>query len=261
MFIIGELINGMFKKVESAIEERDPSVIETLALDQVNAGAHALDVNVGPHSKDPVKDICWLIEAILKAAPGIALCLDSTRPAAIETGLKLIKGRSIINSTDASDEKLSVILPMAKRFKAGVIGLTMDRTGVPRDRNQRLELAAKLLSACAEHGIGTADLYIDPVILPVNVAQPQAAEVIETIRDLMVISDPPPQTIIGLSNVSQGTKSRNLINRTMLVMAASNGLSAAILNPLDRELMDALATAELLLNRNIYCDSYLARKG
>jgi 5-methyltetrahydrofolate corrinoid/iron sulfur protein methyltransferase len=108
-----------------------------------------------------------------------------------------------------------------------------------------------------EAGINLSDLYLDPIILPVNVAQAQVKEVLESIREFRILSDPPPKTVVGLSNVSQGTDQRSLINRIFLVMAAASGLDAAIMDPLDKELMDASITAELLLNKHIYCASFL----
>ncbi len=137
------------------------------------------------------------------------------------------------------------------------IKTTMDKKGIPRDRNERSELALKIVASCMEQGFPIEDLYIDPVVLPVNVAQPQGVEVLESIKEFKLLSDPAPKTVVGLSNISQGAKDRSLINRTYLVMAVSSGLSAAIVDPLDKELMDAVITAELLLNKNIYCDSYL----
>jgi 5-methyltetrahydrofolate corrinoid/iron sulfur protein methyltransferase len=108
-----------------------------------------------------------------------------------------------------------------------------------------------------EAGIPVEDIYLDPIILPVNVTQPQALEALESIREFKILSDPPPKTVVGLSNISQGTDKRNLINRIFLVMAIANGLDAAIVDPMDKELMDAVITAELLLNKHIYCDSFL----
>ena len=133
----------------------------------------------------------------------------------------------------------------------------MDKKGIPRERNERSELALKIVSSCMEQGFPIEDLYIDPVVLPINVAQSQGIEVLESIKEFRLLSDPAPKTVVGLSNISQGTKSRSLINRTYLVMAIGFGLSGAIVDPLDKELMDGLITAELLLNKNIYCDSYL----
>jgi len=133
----------------------------------------------------------------------------------------------------------------------------MDKRGIPRDRNERAEHAVKIITTCQEYGFDISDLYLDPIVLPVNVAQSQGVELLESIRELKLLCEPMPKTVIGLSNASQGTKQRPLINRTYLVMAIANGLSAAIVDPLDRELMDAAATAELVLNKNIYCDSFL----
>lgn len=256
MFVIGELINGMYKEVGKAIVEKDKKAIQRIARQQIENGANALDINVGPVARDPVDAMKWLTETIQEAVEA-QLCFDSTKFAVIEAGLKLAKKRAIINSTTADDEKLSLLLPLAKKYNAQIIGLTTDKGGVPRDRFKRSELALKIIASSMEHGLNPEDVYIDPIVLPVNVAQPQAAEVLESIREFKVISDPPPKTVVGLSNVSQGTKNRNLINRTFLVMAIANGLSAAILDPLDKELMDAMITAELILNKNIYCDSYL----
>jgi 5-methyltetrahydrofolate corrinoid/iron sulfur protein methyltransferase len=256
MLIIGELINGMYKQIGKAIVEKDKKTIQEVARQQIEQGADMLDVNTGPVAKDPVDAMKWLTETIQEAVDA-PLCFDSTKPAVIEAGLKLAKKKAMINSTTADDEKLNKLLPLAKQYNTGIIGLTMDKTGVPRDRFKRSEHALKIIASCMEHGIELGDVYIDPIVLPVNVAQAQATEVLEAIREFKVISDPPPKTVVGLSNVSQGTKNRSLINRTFLVMATAFGLSAAIVDPLDTELMDAMITAELILNKNIYCDSYL----
>ncbi|MBI4335459.1 MAG: dihydropteroate synthase [Candidatus Omnitrophica bacterium] len=256
MIVIGELINGMYRQVGKAIVEKDKKTIQRVAKEQLEQGANVLDVNTGPVAKDPVDAMMWLTETIQEAVDA-PLCFDSTKAAVIEAGLKLAKRKAIINSTSADDEKLNKLLPLAKKYNAQIIGLTTDKGGVPRDRYKRSELALKIISSCMEHGLDTADVYIDPIVLPVNVAQAQAVELLESIREFKLISDPPPKTVVGLSNVSQGTKNRNLINRTFLVMAVANGLSAAIVDPLDKELMDAMITAELILNKSIYCDSYL----
>lgn|SRR3989338_2788087 len=256
MIVIGELINGMYKAVGKAIRDRDEVVIQHLAKDQVAAGANILDVNTGPYSKNPKEDMKWLVESIQKVSDA-ALSIDSTKADVMEEGLKLAKKRAVINSTSADDEKMDVIFSLAKKYNAQVIALTMDKTGVPNDRMKRIEMAARIVTKAMECGVNPEDLYIDPIVLPVNVAQSQGNEVLESIREFRMLADPAPKTVVGLSNVSQGTKERKLINRTFLVMAIVNGLSAAILDPLDREMMDAMITAELILNKNIYCDSFL----
>jgi len=256
MLVIGELINGMYKNVEKAIKDKDKTIIEKLAKDQLAAGADMLDVNTGPHTADPLETMKWLVEAIRQVTPA-PVAIDSTKPAVVEAGLAAAGQGSMINSTKADDDKLDIYIPMAKKYKAKVIGLTMDKKGIPRDKNTKCELAAKILARCLEEGLPMEDVYIDPIVLPVNVAQAQCAELLATIEEFKLINDPPPQTVVGLSNVSQGAKDRSLVNRIYLVMAVASGLAGAIVDPLDKELMDAMITAELLLNKHIYCDSYL----
>lgn len=256
MIVIGELINGMYKDVSRAVANREADIIQHLALEQVKDGATMLDVNIGPYSKEPVTEMRWLVETI-QTVVEVPLSLDSTKADVIEEGLKFVKKRAVINSTSADADKMDIIFGLAKKYNAQVIGLTMDKYGVPNNREKRLELAQVIVAKAIECGINTEDLYLDPVLLPLNVAQAQCVEVIESIRDFRLLCNPAPQTVFGLSNLSQGTKARSLINRTFLTMAIANGLTAVILDPLDKKLMDALIAAELLLNKNIYCESFL----
>ena len=256
MFIIGELINGMYKDIGSAIKEKNRAAIQKCALEQVKAGADALDVNCGPASRHPISDIQWLIEAIQEVTDK-PLALDSSKPAVIESGLSLVKSRAIINSTTDDPEKLEILVPLAKKYNARLIGLTISSKGIPQNKDQRLELAAGIVATCSDAGFPIEDLYLDPIVMPVNVAQAQMREILEAIREFKIISDPAPKSIVGLSNVSQGACVRSLVNRTFLTMAAGFGLDAAILDPTDKELVDAAITADLILNKQIYCDSYL----
>jgi len=256
VIVIGELINGMYKDVGRAIAEKSTDVIQRLAIDQVKAGSSVLDVNTGPYSKDPKEDMRWLVGSI-QAVVDVPLALDSTKADVIEEGLKLVKQRAIINSTSADEARMDTIFGLAKRYNARVIALAMDKTGVPNNMERRLEFAAAIVAKAIDHGISAEDIFLDPIVLPVNVAQAQGPEVLQSIREFRLLSDPAPNTTIGLSNVSQGTKCRSLVNRTFLAMAISSGLTSAILDPLDKDLMDAMITAELILNKHIYCDSFL----
>jgi 5-methyltetrahydrofolate corrinoid/iron sulfur protein methyltransferase len=256
MFIIGELINGMYKDIGRAIKEKNKAVIQKCARDQVQAGADALDLNCGPASKDQAADLKWLVETVQEAVD-VTLALDSTKPGAIEEALKTARKKAIINSTSADKEKLDILIPLALRYKSYLIGLALDKKGVPKDKDGRLELAATIVEACQEQGFPAEDLYLDPVILPAKFAQDQLSGILEAIKEFKIISQPSPKTVIGLSNVSQSSSDRNLVNRTFLVMAAAYGVDAAILDPLDKDLMDALITSELILNKQIYCDSFL----
>lgn len=256
MFIIGELINGMYQDIGRAIKEKNKSVIQKCAKEQLQAGADALDVNCGPASADPVSDIQWLVEVIQEVTDR-PLALDSSKPKVIESGLKVIKNPVIINSTTADTQKLEALVPMAKAHNAKLIGLTISSKGIPQNKDQRLELAAMIVAYCADAGFPVEDLYLDPIVLPVNVAQQQMKDILDSIHEFKIISQPHPKTIVGLSNVSQGTCVRSLVNRTFMTMAAAFGLDAAILDPKDKDLMDAAITSELILNRHIYCDSFL----
>jgi 5-methyltetrahydrofolate corrinoid/iron sulfur protein methyltransferase len=246
----------MYKEIAKAIKEKDKAVIQKCALQQLAAGADALDVNCGPASQNPLSDIQWLVDSIQEVTDK-TLCLDSSKPQVIESGLKAAKNRVIINSTTADQEKLEILVPLAKKYKTKLIGLAISSKGIPQNKDQRLELVASIVAYCVEQGFNVEDLYLDPIVMPVNVAQSQQQDILEAIHEFKIISQPSPKTIVGLSNVSQGTRSRSLINRTFLVMAAAYGLDGAILDPLDKELMDAAITSELILNKQIYCDSYL----
>lgn len=256
MYIIGELINGMYKDIGQAIQTKDKSIIQKRALEQVKAGADALDVNCGPASKDPLNDIQWLINSIQEVTDR-AIAIDSSKPQVIEAGLKAAKNKVIINSTTADQEKLDALVPLALKYNAKLIGLTISKKGIPQNKDQRLELAATIVASCQEKGFPVEDIYLDPIVMPVNVAQSQMKDILESIHEFKIISDPAPKTVVGLSNVSQGTCQRSLVNKTFLIMAVGFGLDAAILDPLDKELVDGAITSDLILNKHIYCDSYL----
>ena len=256
MFVIGERINGMFTDVKKAIQAQDPAPIRELAERQVAAGANAMDINVGPATTDKLGAMQWLVE-VAREAVDVPLCIDTPNAQVMRVGLEAAEGHAIINSTTGEEERMAEVLPLAAEFNCPVIGLTIDAEGVPRDANGRMEIALRLAAACMEQGISMTDLYIDPVILPVNALQEVPGEVLEALGMCKALSDPPPQTVLGLSNVSQGTTYRELINRTYLVMAVANGLDAAIMDPFDDELMEAMITTEVLLNRSVYCDDFI----
>ena len=256
MFIIGELINGMYPAVALALAQRDKKAIQKCALEQVACGADALDVNCGPASKNPLVDLPWLVETIQEVTDK-PLSLDASNPKVIEQGLKVSRNKTIINSTTADKEKLDILVPLAKKYKSKLIGITISAKGIPQNKDQRLELAAIIVDYVLENGFPVEDLYLDPILLPVNVGQAQMQDILDSIREFKIISQPSAKTVIGLSNISQGARVHSLINRTFLTMAVAYGLDSAILNPKDKKLMDSLITAELILNKNIYCDSFL----
>jgi len=259
MFVIGERINGMFRSVARAIRERDVNAIADLARRQVAAGAGALDLNTGPTGEDPTEVMTWLVETVQEAVD-VPLSIDSPRPPVIAAGLRACRRPAIINSTTGAREKLDALLPLAAEFGAGLIALTIDERGIPRNAAARAEIALTIVARTTEAGLPGDRIYLDPIVLPVNAAQDQCREALLAIPSFRALCEPAPHIIIGLSNVSQGTANRSLINRTYLAMAMALGLDAAILDPLDQDLMDALRTAGILLNQEIYAESYLQRR-
>ncbi len=258
MELIGEHINGMFKDIREAILNKDPGPIEYWAKLQTEKGAHWLDINTGPtiQKEEQPAVMEWLVKTAQAVSP-LPCCLDSTNPDAIEAGLKVHRGQALINSTSADQWKMDIYIPLAVKYNAKLIGLTMNEQGVPKDADARVALAMELVVNADMQGLPMQDLYIDPLALPANVAQDHAPEVIEAIRQIKVLADPPPKTTLGLSNVSQRCAERRLLNRTYLVMCMAAGLDSAIADVEDDMLVDAAAAVQVLLNKDIYCDGFL----
>jgi len=258
MELIGERINGMFTDIKEAILNKDAGPIQYWAKRQEEKGAHWLDINTGPtvSPEEQPAVMAWLVQTA-QAASVLPCCLDSTSPAAIEAGLKVHRGQALINSTSAEQNKMDVYFPMAVQYGARLIGLAMNEAGVPKDASARAALAMELVVNADMHGLPMEDLYIDPLVLPANVAQDHGPEVIEAIRQIKLLASPSPKTTIGLSNVSQRCYDRRLLNRTYMVMCITAGLDSAIVDTDDDLLVDAAAATEILLNRSIYCDAYL----
>ena len=266
MILISERINGMFKDVKQAIEEKNKQIIQDLAKKQTEAGATYLDVNVGTAAADQEGTMQWLVESIQESCT-TALCLDSQKPDVIAAGLKVINAKNgvMLNSAPLNkktdEEILDKYIAMAEQAgpKASIIALTMDKNGVPQDIDTRVAIAAEIVQKAMEKGFGTQRLFIDPIALPVKVpnAQVQAGNILAAMDQIRYLADPTPHITVGLSNVSQGATERSLINRIFLAMAMSHGLDSAIADVLDEKLMNVLATAEMLMNKQIYSDSFL----
>ncbi len=266
MILIGERINGMFTNVKNAIANKDAKVVQELAVKQTEAGAAYLDVNVGTAAADQEGTMQWLVETIQEVC-STPLSLDSQKPAVIAAGLKMINAENgvILNSTPlnkkSDEEVFDKYVDMAESAgpKASIIALTMDKNGVPQDIDTRVAIAADIVSKAMDRGFDTQRLFIDTIVLPVKVpdAQAQPGNILTAMDQIRYLSDPAPHLTVGLSNLSQGATERSLINRIFLTMAISRGLDSAIVDVFDQPLMNAVATAEMLMNRQIYSDSFL----
>lgn len=256
MFVIGERINGMFTDIKTAIQTKDKGPVQEQALKQIEAGANALDINVGPATADKVDAMVWLVKTV-REVTDVTLSIDTAKFEAMKAGLEAAGGSLILNSTKGDEKNLGMYLPLAKENDASVIILTIDEKGVPSNVDGRLEIAMRGLAKSIEYDIDIAKIIIDPIVLPVNFAQDQPKNVLEAIKEIKKLSDPSPHLVNGLSNLSQRCSHPKLINRTFLAMCIGNGLDMVIADVTDKDLMDTVITSEMLINKSIYCDGFL----
>lgn len=227
--IIGERINPTGKKrFKQALLEHDTGYILNQAVEQVHAGAEILDVNVGLPDIDETE---MMITAV-KAIQGICdtpLQLDSTIPEVLEAGLRVYNGKPIVNSVNGEDESLEAILPLVKKYGAAVVGLTLDKNGIPKTAEGRFRIAEKILEKAMEYGIPKEDVYIDCLTLTASAEQEGVPETLNALarvkRELGL------KTVLGVSNISFGLPNRETITRTFLTMALQCGLDLPIVNP------------------------------
>ena len=237
MLIIGENIHIIAPPVKAAIEARDAQAIQAMALRQVEAGAGILDLNIGPQKKLGHEVMPWIVEAVQEVTD-VPLSLDTTNLAAMEAGLQKCVRPAMLNSASADPARLDSVMQLAAKYGARVIALTMGVDGIPTTADGRAGIAMEALLPAAEAaGVPIADVYLDPLVLTVTCNQDVARESVEAIRMFKMMADPPPTTVVGLSNISNGCppETRPLINRTLLVMLLGAGLDSAIADPFDAE--------------------------
>ncbi len=251
MLKVGENIHIISPRVKEALAGRDGAFFVELARKQKEAGADALDLNIGPQKKAGPEVMDWLVDCVQEGVGDMTLSFDTTNLAAIEVGLKKVarngQANAIINSTSAEEERLATVPPLAARYGAKLIALCMEKSGIPVGADARVGIAMeKLIPRAQEVGVPMEHLLIDPLILTVSGCQEYVPQAIEAVRMLKMVADPPPLTLVGLSNVSNAVPAlmRPLLNRTYLVMLMAAGVDAAILDPLDRELMEAIRIVE-----------------
>jgi len=255
MIMIGERINAGFKDIRAAIENKNGDVIKQWARKQTDAKATYLDVNLGTASNKP-EDLCWMIEMIQEEVD-TPVSIDNNRPSMLKEAIKACNKPPLINSTTAVDEKMDELLPLAKENNASIIGLCMDEKGSPKSGDQRVENAGKVFAKLMEYDVPPENLFLDPIIMPLKFMQEQAGEVLKAINQFKLFSDPPPHVVCGLSNISNDTTKKSLIDSTFCAMMIGHGLDSAIMDVMDENLVNSILTAELVMNRSIYADSYV----
>lgn len=254
--VIGERINPTGKKkFKEALVNGDIEYILKEAISQVDAGAEILDVNVGLPEIDESKMIVRVIKEI-QSILDTPLQIDSTDPKVIESGLRVINGKAIVNSVNGEDKTLENILPIVKKYGASVVGLTLDENGIPESAEERFRIAEKIVKKALEYGISKEDIYIDCLTLTAAAQQEGVKETLKAIT--MVKEKLNVKTILGVSNVSFGLPNRELINKTFLAAAIYTGLDLIIMNPLKKDMMDTIKASKVLWNEDKGAVNYLA---
>jgi cobalamin-dependent methionine synthase I len=247
MYIIGENIHIISEKVKAALIERDAKYFQESAVKQVEAGAQALDLNLGPRKKDGEEIFPWMVQTV-EAVVDVPLSFDSTNLVGIEAGLKKVtKAQPIINSTSAEPERLERVPLVAKQYGARLIALTMGSTGIPVAADERVNIVLeKLIPRMVEIDYPIKDLIIDPLVLTVSGCQEYCPQLIEAVRTIQYAWDPAPSISVGLSNVSNSVPAENrpLINRTYCAMLMGVGLKLMIANPMDEKLKETVRVIE-----------------
>lgn len=247
MYIIGENIHIISEKVKVALKERDAKFFQDLAVKQVEGGAAAVDINLGPRKKDWEEVFPWMVESI-EAVTDVPLSFDSTNLMGIEAGLKKVtKAQAIINSTSAEPERLEKVPLLAKEYDAKLIALTMGSGGIPVAADERVTIALEqLIPRMLEIDFPMENLIIDPLVLTVSGCQEYCPELLEAVRTLQYAWDPPPAISVGLSNVSNAVphENRGLINQVYCAMLMGVGLKMMIADPLDDDLKETIRIIE-----------------
>ncbi|MBF0414062.1 MAG: dihydropteroate synthase [Desulfamplus sp.] len=247
MILFGESLNVISTVIGKQFKEPDPSKrnpepIQKEVEEQKAKGMDYIDINLGPAKKFGVELMPWVIQVVQEAVPGMPLLLDTSNIDAIEAGLKIIKPANkphIINSIMARPERYEVMVPMAAKYDADFVALMWGPEGLPRDENERAALAVELLYYANEAGIANERIWVDGIVTPVNIQQPQAISLMNFQGMLQDIA-PGVKSTCGLSNISNGPPSnlRPILNQTYMVMLQKYGMESVISDPLDTKLTE-----------------------
>ena len=253
--IIGERINPTGRKrLAAEMAAGDYSRVVSDALAQVEAGAHALDVNAGiPLADEPA--IMEETIRIVQSITDVPLSIDSSIVAALQRGLEAYEGKALVNSVTGEEERLESVLPLVKKYNAAVIGISNDESGISEDPEVRFAVAQKIVQRALDHGISRTDVLIDPLVMPIGAVRYAGRQVFDIVRRVRL--ELGCNTICGASNVSFGLPNRATLNATFLPMAIAAGLTAAITNPLEVEIKHAIQAADVLNGNDENCIAWI----
>ena len=253
--MLGERINpNALKRIKEDIMEYKTLNIRKEAVAQVEAGATMLDVNVGVGTID---EAIMMKKAILAVenVVNVPLSIDTTDLHALEEGLKAYSGKAFVNSVMGKEESLHKVLPIVKKYGAGVLGLTLDEDGIPDNAERRFQIAEKIVNTAISYGIKKKDIFIDTLVLTASAEQ---KTVMETVKTIQLVKDKlGVNTTLGLSNISFGLPNRNSINTAFLSMCIAAGLDMPIINPMSNEIKNTILAASVLTNRDKNAEKYI----
>jgi len=241
VYLTGENLNVMSKKLGPAMKNREAGPIRQMAEQETEAGVDYIDMNIGPARKGGAELMEWIVKTVQEVTD-LPLFLDTSNVEAIEAGLKVYKpkkSKAIINSVMARQERMDALIPLAAKYNAGIVALLWGPEGMPRDTDERAMYASQLYMAATEAGIAPEDIFIDPIITPVNVQQEQLKHCLEFYRNQQDLA-PGCRSTNGLSNVSNGAPEhlRPILNQTFLMMLMHCGVEGAIVDAFDKDLKD-----------------------
>ena len=254
--IIGERINPTGKKrLKEALANQDLDYVCRLGLEQVSAGAHILDVNVGTPGIDEPAMLAKAVPA-LQAITDTPLQLDTSNYEAMERALRLYNGKPMLNSVNGKEDSLKHVLPLAKKYGAVVVALCLDDSGIPATSEGRIAVADKIIARAAACGISKKNIVVDPLALTISTGSENAAVACEVIRAMKARG---VNTVMGVSNISFGLPGRDAVNSTFFAMALASGLSCGIINPQSKAMMDTFYGYRALSGIDAGCKEYVAR--
>jgi 5-methyltetrahydrofolate--homocysteine methyltransferase len=253
--IIGERINPTGRRLlAEEMRVGNYSRVEADAVAQVEAGAHMLDVNAGiPLADEPaiIADVVKLVQSVTD----VPLAIDSSIVEALAAGLAVYRGKPLVNSVTGEEERLEAVLPLVAKYGAAVVAISNDETGISEDPDVRFAVAEKIVNRAADHGIAREDVVVDPLVMPIGAMPTAGTQVFRLVRRLR--EELRVNTTLGASNISFGLPNRVGISATFLAMAASNGLTSAITNPLEPEIGQTLLATDVLNGLDTDCARWI----
>lgn len=255
--VIGERINPTGRRIfQEQLRAGDLSAIERDVKAQVEGGADVLDINMGVPLTDEA-DLLARAITMVQELTDLPICIDSSVVEALEAGLSVYRGRALVNSITAEDERMEQILPLVKKYDAAVIALPNDEDEIPMEPDKRLDLVKKIVDvATSEYGIAMADIVIDPLAMPIGADTGTGQATLETMRRIRDEFD--LNMACGASNVSFGMPSRHGLNATFLPMAMTAGLTSAIMDARTPQVVEAVRAADLLLGNDEWGMAWIA---